>query len=132
MYISDAVVAGNALATGGSPIANKDQWSISNTSSNNQSYYNWKTSDGVSQATQSGLTPYSFGNYWTWNRQSNGSVYLRNPGGTVYTLVTFFGPMKFFSGAQRPHRTEILNVQCAGRNSALTASNEQAGTSLRH
>ena len=132
MYIADAVSANNALAQHGSPIANKDQWSISNNSSNNQSYYNWKTSDGVSQATQSGLTPYSFGNYWTWNRQSNGSVYLRNPGGTVYTLGTFFGPMKFFTGAQSPHSTQILNVQSAGRNSTLNAANEQAQTYLRH
>ena len=132
MYIGDAVPTGLALAQGASPYANKDQFGIANNSSNNQSYYQWRTSDGVQQVNVSGLTPYSFGNYWTWNRQSNGNVYLRNPGGTVYTLGTFFGPMKFFSGAQSPHRTEVLNIQSAGRNSALTAGSGNPSTTLRH
>ena len=107
-------------------------FSISNNSSNNQSYYQWRTSDGVQQNVASGLTSYGFGNYWTWNRQSNGNVYMRNPGGTVYTLGTFFGPMKFFSGSQSPHRTEVLNIQSAGRNSGLTAGSGNPSTALRH
>ena len=132
MYIADATQVGHALAQHGSPYTNKDQWGIANNSSNNQSYYSWRTSDTVTQSTQSGLTPYSFGNYWTWNRQANGSVYLRTPGANIYNLGTFFGPMKFFTGAQSPHSAQILNVQSAGRNSSLSAANEQAQTYLRH
>lgn len=132
MYIGDAVPAGLSLAQGGSPYSNKDQFGVANNSSNNQSYYQWRTSDSVLQVNNTGLPSYGFGNYWTWNRQSNGSVFLRNPAGTVYNVGTFFGPMKFWSGAQSPHRTEVLNIQSAGRNSNLTAGSGNPSTTLRH
>ena len=99
---------------------------------NNQGYYVYKTSDGVTRATASGLAAYSFGNYYTFSRHRDGNLYIRNPGANIYNPGKFFGPMKFFTGAQSPHSTQILNVISAGRNSTLTASNEQAQTTLRH
>ena len=133
MYIQDAIRTDNNMKNGGSPGANLgDMFSYSNNSSNNQGYYVYKTSDGVTQATAGGLTPYSFGNYYTMTRRRDGNLYVRDPGANIYNPGKFFGPMKFFTGAQSPHATQILNVISAGRNSALTASNEQAQTTLRH
>ena len=133
MYIQDAIRSHNNMQAGGSPASSGgDQFHYSNNSSNNQGYYVYKTSDGVTRATASGLTPYSFGNYYTLTRRRDGNLYVRTPGANIYNPGTFFGPMKFFTGAQSPHSAQILNVISAGRNSALTASNEQAQTTLRH
>ena len=133
MYIQDAIRTDNNMKNGGSPGANLgDMFSYSNNSSNNQGYYVYKTSDGVTQATAGGLTPYSFGNYYTMTRRRDGNLYVRDPGANIYNPGKFFGPMKFFTGAQSPHATQILNVISAGRNSALTASNGTAQTTLRH
>lgn len=133
MYIQDAIRTDNNMKNGGSPGANLgDMFSYSNNSSNNQGYYVYKTSDGVTQATASGLTPYSFGNYYTMTRRRDGNLYVRDPGANVYNPGTFFGPMKFFTGAQSPHATQILNVISAGRNSALSSGSGNAQTTLRH
>ena len=133
MYIQDAIRTDNNMKNGGSPGANLgDMFSYSNNSSNNQGYYVYKTSDGVTQATASGLTPYSFGNYYTMTRRRDGNLYVRDPGANIYNPGTFFGPMKFFTGAQSPHATQILNVISAGRNSALSSGSGNAQTTLRH
>ena len=133
MYIQDAIRSHNNMQNGGSPASSGgDQFHYSNNSSNNQGYYVYKTSDGVTRATASGLTAYSFGNYYTLTRRRDGNLYVRTPGANIYNPGTFFGPMKFFTGAQSPHRAQILNVISAGRNSALTAENETAQTTLRH
>ena len=133
MYIQDAIRTDSNMKNGGSPGAILgDSFQYANNSSNNQGYYVYKTNDGVTRSTQSGLTPYSFGNYYTLTRRRDGNLYVRNPGANIYNPGKFFGPMKFFTGAQSPHATQILNVISAGRNSALTASNEQAQTTLRH
>ena len=133
MYIQDAIRTDNNMKNGGSPGSSLgDVFYYANNSSNNQGYYVYKTSDGVTQATAGGLTPYSFGNYYTMTRRRDGNLYVRDPGANIYNPGAFFGPMKFFTGAQSPHSTQILNVISAGRNSALTASNEQAQTTLRH
>tara|TARA_Y100001972_G_scaffold124932_1_gene175161 strand:- start:5633 stop:7903 length:2271 start_codon:yes stop_codon:yes gene_type:complete len=133
MYMQDAIRSDNNMKNGGSPGAVLgDVFYYANNSSNNQGYYVYKTSDGVTRATASNLTPYSFGNYYTMTRRRDGNLYVRDPGANIYNPGKFFGPMKFFTGAQSPHSTQILNVISAGRNSALTASNEQAQTTLRH
>jgi hypothetical protein len=133
MYIQDAIRTDNNMKNGGSPGAVLgDSFQYANNSSNNQGYYVYKTNDGVTQATAGNLTPYSFGNYYTMTRRRDGNLYVRTPGANIYNPGKFFGPMKFFTGAQSPHSTQILNVISAGRNSALTAENETAQTTLRH
>ena len=58
---------------------------------NNQGYYVYKTSDGVTQATAGGLTAIVFGNYYTMTRCRDGNLYVRDPGANIYNL-NFFGP----------------------------------------
>ena len=72
-----------------------------------------------------------FGNYYTMTRRRDGNLYLRDPGANIYNPGKFFGPMKFFTGAQSPHATQILNVISAGRNSALSSGSGNAQTTLR-